>query len=78
MNDLAKLKWRCRRGMRELDVLLSHYLERYYELAPPTEQQAFQALLMLSDTQLYNYLVGEEKPIEIDQLLLVEKIKQRH
>jgi len=27
MQDLGKLRWRCRRGMKELDVLLSRYVE---------------------------------------------------
>jgi antitoxin CptB len=75
MSDLAKLKWRCRRGMKELDVLLTRYLEQYYEPACLTEQRAFQALLELSDAKLYNYLIKNEKPVETSLLLLVEKIK---
>ena len=76
MSDLAELKWRCRRGMKELDVLLNHYLEQDYESASLTEQQAFQALLELSDIDLYKCLIVNEKSIETSLLLLVEKIKQ--
>jgi antitoxin CptB len=75
MSDLAKLKWRCRRGIKELDVLLTRYLEQYYEPASLTEQQAFQALLELSDAKLYNYLIKNEKPVETSLRFLVEKIK---
>ena len=41
------LRWRCRRGMRELDVLLERYLRERYPSAPAAEQQAFAALLDL-------------------------------
>ncbi|TGO02253.1 hypothetical protein PN36_27835 [Candidatus Thiomargarita nelsonii] len=59
MNELSKLKWRCRRGMKELDVLLTRYLEQCYEQAPIAEQQTFQALLELPDMELYAYLLGQ-------------------
>jgi antitoxin CptB len=31
--EIGKLRWRCRRGMRELDVLLSRYLDEEYRTA---------------------------------------------
>ena len=37
------LRWRCRRGMRELDVLLERYLRERYPSAPAAEQQAYLA-----------------------------------
>ncbi len=77
MTKLSKLKWHCRRSMRELDVLLINYLEQRYKQAPIAEQQTFQALLELSDNQLQNYLLGESKPAEADKNLLdlIFKIK---
>lgn len=59
---VGRLKWRCRRGMRELDVLLQRYLEQRYPLAPQEEQQAFEALLTLPDPQLFAYVVHREQP----------------
>jgi antitoxin CptB len=61
-NDMSRLRWRCRRGMRELDVLLQRYLERRYACAPQEEQQAFEALLELPDPQLFAYVVKREQP----------------
>lgn len=52
-----KLKWRCRRGMKELDVLLLQYLEQHYDKASKQEQQAFENLLKLSDYDLYALLI---------------------
>ena len=52
MDELAKLRWQCRRGTKELDLLLSHYLENYYPLANPEGQQRFVELLALDDAAL--------------------------
>jgi antitoxin CptB len=54
----SKLKWHCRRGMRELDVLLERYLAREYEKAPPTQQAAFETLLSLQDPEILELLTG--------------------
>jgi antitoxin CptB len=69
-NRLSQLRWRSRRGMRELDVLLLRYLEQRYASAPQEEQQAFEALLELSDPQLFAYVVQREQPSD-PQLLNV-------
>ena len=69
-NDISRLRWRSRRGMRELDVLLQRYLERRYANAPQEEQQAFEALLELPDPELFAYIVKREQPSD-PQLLNV-------
>jgi len=69
-NDISRLRWRSRRGMRELDVLLQRYLERRYANAPQEEQQAFAALLELPDPELFAYIVKREQPSD-PQLLNV-------
>ena len=55
---IGKLRWRCRRGMKELDLLTLGYLERYYPEAAAEEQQAFADLLELQDPQLMGYILG--------------------
>ena len=61
---IGKLRWRCRRGMKELDLLTLGYLERHYPNAPVEEQQAFAGLLELQDPQLMSYMVGRDVPAE--------------
>ena len=61
---LGKLRWRCRRGMKELDLLTLGYLERHYPTVPAEEQQAFAALLELQDPLLMSYMVGRETPAD--------------
>jgi antitoxin CptB len=62
--DLARLRWRCRRGMRELDALLTGYFERGYPRAVAAERDAFARLLELPDPELFGYLVGRAETAE--------------
>jgi antitoxin CptB len=55
----ARLRWRCRRGMRELDVILERYLTERFPGASPALQQAFVALLELQDPDLAALLLGQ-------------------
>jgi antitoxin CptB len=74
MSELAKLRWRCRRGMKELDVLLLAYLERHYGSAPAEEQRIFADLLELQDPQLYSYIIGCEAPSDPAVGVVMSKI----
>lgn len=54
----SRLRWRCRRGMRELDVLLGRYLERAWSTADADERAVFERLLRCEDTDLWSWLMG--------------------
>jgi len=47
-----RLRWRCRRGMRELDVLLERYLAERWSAADAARRDAFERLLELPDPDL--------------------------
>lgn len=59
-NSLHRLRWRCRRGLLELDLLLGNFLETSHESISDEEKQAFEALLYYSDPELWRYCLGEE------------------
>jgi antitoxin CptB len=61
-NDLGKLRWRCRRGMKELDVLLARYVDERFCSASNVEQEAFRRLLETQDTVLHAYCLGSQRP----------------
>lgn len=73
---LGKLRWRCRRGMKELDLLTLGYLERYYPHASSQEQAAFVELLALQDPLLMSYMVGRALP-EHEATQRVVQVMQR-
>ena len=75
MIPLAKLRWQCRRGTKELDYLLLRYVDSEYALADVEEKTLFVELLALEDDQLIWILLGdlivETKAIKV----LVGKIR---
>lgn len=70
-----RLRWRCRRGMRELDVLLERYLQERYPSAPAAEQQAFAALLEVPDPQLFAYVVQREVPVDPEWAHVIARLR---
>jgi antitoxin CptB len=72
--EIGKLRWRCRRGMRELDVLLSRYLDEEYRTAGPLQQEAFRRLLEIPDPVVHAYLLGRETPPDAALAALLARI----
>lgn len=62
MSEESRLRWQCRRGMRELDELLLRYLERHYATADAQEKTDFRAVLDLADPELNAYLLQRQTP----------------
>jgi antitoxin CptB len=60
--EFSRLRWQCRRGMRELDELLLGYLNNRYDDAPDSDKQTFHAILELPDPELVSYLLQKEQP----------------
>ncbi len=57
MAELSKLRWQCRRGTKELDLLLIDYLENRYLDSSEQRQAQFVALLALEDAELMPVLM---------------------
>jgi antitoxin CptB len=56
------LQWRCRRGTKELDVLLTNFLDSNYDSLTDAQIQDFDELLDAQDTTLWYWLIGKETP----------------
>lgn len=72
--ELRRLRWRCRRGMRELDQLMLRYLDQRWRQAPAGERAQFERLLEVEDDRLWRWFMGRETPQEKDLHALVERI----
>lgn len=70
---LRQLRWRCRRGMRELDVLLMGYMDRDYVAASPRVQRAFEQLLSMQDPDIQALLAGR---LTVDDAALNELVQR--
>jgi antitoxin CptB len=60
-SDMGRLRWRCRRGMRELDELLTSYLTEQFPGADLLQQAAFLQLLDFPDADLNDYCLGRRQ-----------------
>jgi antitoxin CptB len=74
MSEESRLRWQCRRGMRELDVLLVRYLERRYPIAGDPEKDGFRRVLALPDPELNAYLLQGQKPDSAQIADVIERI----
>ena len=71
----AKLRWRCRRGMRELDAVLQAFLSQSFAGLAEAEKSRFEAVLELSDPELHGYLVGRLEPEDPGDAELIARIR---
>ena len=60
--ELRKLEWRCRRGMKELDILLVRYVRERLSAASSAERDAFAEFLELPDPDIARYLLAGDVP----------------
>ncbi len=76
MSSLGRLRWHCRRGMKELDVLLERWLDRHAAAAPAADRQHFEALLGLQDPELARFLLAGEAHPDPAVHDLISRIRQ--
>jgi antitoxin CptB len=62
--ELDRLRWRCRRGMLENDLILSRFLDVRGAGITDQEVVALGRLLELSDNELWNLLAGRQEPAD--------------
>lgn len=73
--ELQKLRWRSRRGMRELDQLMERYLARRWLEADDAERAVFDRLLACEDDRLWRWFLGYETAEDADLHAIVERIR---
>lgn len=54
--EQRRLIWRCRRGMLELDITLQKFVATYFNELTAEEMEVFDALLAMTDKELWNVL----------------------
>ena len=72
---IARLRWRCRRGMRELDSLLLAFIDRAAATLTTEEIAEFEAFLELPDPTVHSYLLGRSAPADSAAAALIERIR---
>ena len=69
--------WQCRRGLKELDVLLEPYCIDHYQTLNEDEKNLFIELLGHEDIDLYDWFFTEAPAPSPELNDLIERIKQK-
>jgi antitoxin CptB len=77
-SERARLRWACRRGLRELDLLLSAFLEVGFADLDGPDQERFIQLLALPDQELIEWLLGQAIPVDRDIARVVESVRRAY
>jgi antitoxin CptB len=59
---LGRLKWRCRRGLLENDLLIERFFARHEATLTAQQAQGLEALMSLSDNDLLDLLLARAEP----------------
>ena len=76
MPELSKLRWRCRRGIREMDLLLERFLEQCYPTLGAADRDAFDRLLDEADLDIYAWITGRETPPDVRYRPLIHSLRE--
>lgn len=75
--DIKRLSWQCRRGIKEVEVLLAPFFERFFTQLNPQDQALFVALLDESDVDMFEWFTLRSKPEDPDTRHIVDVILTR-
>ena len=75
MKHLERVRWRARRGLLELDIVLGRFIETHYAQLDADGRQTFEALLDMPDNPLWDMISGRLEAAPGEQQALLEKIR---
>ena len=72
MNPIpGRLRWQCRRGMLELDIILNRFVDRHWQSLDSDLKAEFEMLLVCADQDLQKWLCeGKEADIEVKNIVV--------
>lgn len=75
VRDMNRVRWLCRRGMKELDIIMNRYRENIYVTLPEQEQQYFKDFLALDDPDIYSWVMGRTSPESEHYATIVHQLR---
>lgn len=64
MGELDRIRWHCRRGLLELDLILQRFLEQRFSALNDDEVRQFRELLEFSDNDLLDMVMNRAEPVD--------------
>ncbi|MCH9770609.1 MAG: succinate dehydrogenase assembly factor 2 [Gammaproteobacteria bacterium] len=73
-NAQGRIRWKCRRGMLELDILLLNFFDNYFTTLSLEQKNIFERLLDEPDPDLYAWFLGHKKSTDAELQAMVDDI----
>ena len=71
----SRLLWRCRRGIKEMDIVLQNFIKDSYDELNNENKSAFSKLLEEQDLDILNWILGKDKPEDTALIEIIKKIR---
>jgi len=72
--EISRVIWKCRKGIREIDILLSRYTEKVYPTLDKKQQDMYVEFIDLDTYEILDMLVNN-KPFDKKYQKIVEALK---
>ena len=73
--ELSRMRWRCRRGMLENDLILTRFLDARGGTSSAADVAALDRLLDLADGELWDLIAGRAEPGDVELLPMVAALR---
>jgi antitoxin CptB len=73
--NIEKIKWKCRRGTKELDLLLGKFFDQFFMDSDNKKKEAFVRLIDMQDPEIYDLLIGKKKAQNSDIESVIKLIR---
>lgn len=73
--ELSRLRWRCRRGTLELDLLLERFLADSYPSLKIEERRIFDEILNATDPLIMNWISGRTVPARPEFMRIIQRLR---
>lgn len=77
LRDKNRLRWACRRGMLELDVLFAPFVEEAYDELTEDQKTVFRRLITCDDPDLFAWFMGHQKCPDPELASMVQLMLRR-
>ena len=76
MTELSRLRWQCRRGIKEMDLILERFLDQCYPSLSAQQRLAFDQILNETDLDIMDWILERSVPENEDYMVLIHLFRQ--
>ncbi|MBK7492885.1 MULTISPECIES: FAD assembly factor SdhE [Nitrosomonas] len=76
MKEFERARWRCRRGLLELDIILQRFMDQHYAQLDQQGLEQFERLLSLPDNDLWDLIAAKQINRDSDLQAVLELLQK--